>query len=302
MKALILSFLFLTMPTSYHNSLIAGKKKKKAEKIHILIVDGQSQNHAHWKEWTPVILKQLHDTGLFTVNVATSPLKGESLDRFNPKFRNYDVVIMLYDGDNWSDRTMRNLEQYMEDGGGMVIIHAADNAFPYWKEYNLMTGLGGWGDRNETAGPYVFIGEKNEIVRDISPGPGGQHGEKHEYAVKTFNLEHPIMKDLPEKWLHAEDELYGLLRGPAQNLEILATAYSAKELGGSGRNEPVLFTVTYGDGRVFHTVMGHDSKSLSCVGFTTTLIRGCQWASHREVDFAVPDDFPQEDSTSLRTY
>jgi len=302
LNTLIASSLFLMISTFFHTSLMAGKKKKKSELIHALIVDGQSQNHPNWKEWTPVILKQLHDSGIFTVDVATSPLKGESLDKFNPKFRNYDVVIMLYDGDNWSDRTMRNFERYVEEGGGLLIIHAADNAFPYWKEYNLMTGLGGWGDRNETAGPYVYVNEKNEVIRDIAPGPGGQHGERHAFAIDARDSEHPIMKDLPKKWLHAEDELYGMLRGPALNIELLATAYSSKETGGSGRHEPVLFTVTYGKGRIFHTVLGHDRTAISCVGFTTTLIRGCQWAADKDVNFPVPNDFPTESTTGVRTY
>ncbi len=302
LKTLITTSLFLMISTSCNPSLFIGKKKKKSEKIHTLIVDGQSQNHPNWKEWTPIILKQLHDSGLFTIDVATSPLKGESLGKFNPKFHNYDVVILLYDGDNWSERTMNNFVRYIEEGGGLIIVHAADNAFPYWKEYNMMIGLGGWGDRNETDGPYLYLNEKNELIRDIAPGPGGQHGEKHEYEIDLLALEHPIMKDIPKKWLHAEDELYGMLRGPAQNLEVLAMAYSSKEKGGSGRHEPVLFTVTYGNGRIFHTVLGHDSKALSCVGFTTTLIRGCQWVAERDVDFPVPADFPKEGSISVRTY
>ena len=39
-----------------------------------LIVDGQN-NHA-WQETTPVLKKLLEQTGLFTVEVATSPPKG----------------------------------------------------------------------------------------------------------------------------------------------------------------------------------------------------------------------------------
>ncbi len=280
----------------------AGKKKKGEEKISVLIVDGQSISHPQWKEWTPVLLKALDDSGLFTVDVATSPLKGESLDRFNPRFKNYAVVITIYDGDNWSPRTMRNLERYMEQGGGLVVIHAADNAFPYWEQYNVMTGLGGWANRNENSGPYVYFNTIGKMVRENTPGPGGQHGDQHAYVVETRTAEHPIMKGLPARWLHSEDELYGMLRGPAKNMEILATAYSSEKYGGSQRNEPILLTVSYGNGRAFHTVMGHSKQALSCVGFTTTLIRGCQWAAKKEVNFEVPWDFPGENSPSIRTY
>ena len=277
-------------------------KKKKGNLIKVLIIDGQSINHPHWKEWTPVLLKQLHDTGLFQIDLATSPMKGESLDKFNPKFKNYDVVVSLYDGDIWSARVQRSFEKYISTGGGLVVIHAADNAFPSWDIYNEMIGLGGWGNRNENNGPYVYIDDQGEIVRDTSPGKGGHHGQKHEFVVESRATDHPIMKDIPVKWLHAQDELYDQLRGPARNMEILATSFVDKDNGGSGRNEPILMTVEYGDGHIFHSTMGHSRQAISCVGFTTTLVRGIEWAANRQVTFEVPDDFPDENSTSSRTY
>lgn len=279
-----------------------AKKKKNSQSTKVLLIDGQSKNHQHWKEWTPVLLRQLDDSELFQIDVATTPMKGESLDKYNPKFKNYDVVISIYDGDTWSMRTRRNLERYIERGGGLVVIHAADNAFPDWEAYNMMIGVAGWGNRNEAAGPYVYFNKNDEIIRDSSPGNAGHHGPRHEYVVETRAAEHPIMKNIPAKWLHKEDELYDMLRGPAQNMEILATAYSSEKYKGTQRHEPILMTITYGDGRIFHTVMGHHKTALSCVGFMTTFIRGCQWAAKKKVSFEVPDDFPRENATSMRTY
>lgn len=296
MLVLLLSFALLT-PT-----VAKDKKKKKSSLIRVLLIDGQSINHKHWKEWTPILLRQLDDSGLFRVDISTSPMKGESLDKFNPKFKDYDVIVSTYDGDIWSTRMQKNLEKYVAAGGGFVVIHAADNAFPDWEAYNAMIGIGGWGDRTEAAGPYVYIDEKGEIIRDLSPGAGGHHGPKHEYAVEIRTAEHPIMKDIPKKWLHTEDELYHMLRGPATNMEILATAYSSEKFSGSRRNEPVLMTVKFGQGRVFHSVMGHQQIALSCVGFMTTFVRGCEWAAKRKVSFEIPSDFPKEDASSSRTY
>ena len=293
---LFISLLFLSMESVY------AKKKKKGNKIKVLLIDGQSKNHNHWKEWTPVLLKQLHDSGLFEIDVATSPIKGESLDKFNPKFKNYKLIISLYDGDNWAARTQRSLERYISTGGGLVIVHGADNAFPLWPEYNEMIGLGGWGDRTETAGPYVFIDQNGEIIRDASPGPGGHHGPKHSYIVENRAVDHPIMKGIPNQWLHTEDELYDRLRGPANNMTILATAFSSPKYDGSNRHEPILMTVEYEEGHIFHTTMGHHKLALSCVGFMTTFIRGCQWAANKQVTFEIPEDFPSENSISKRTY
>ena len=88
------------------------------------------------------------------------------------------------------------------------------------------------------------------------------------------------------------DELYDRLRGPAENLTVLATAYSDKRTGGTGENEPVLFTITYGKGRVFHTVMGDNVKQINCVGFAVTLQRGTEWAATGKVTQKIPDKMP----------
>ena len=121
--------------------------------------------------------------------------------------------------------------------------------------------------------------------------------------------EHPIMKGLPVAWLHAHDELYSQLRGPAKNLTVLATASAKKSMrNGTGDNEPILMAITYGKGRVFHTTLGHvgpkDSepvKSIGCVGFIVTLQRGTEWAAMGKVTQEIPEDFPTLDQTSVRT-
>ncbi len=301
-RILILFIICLLTITDPITSEAKKKKRRRNDLIKVLIIDGQSKNHPHWYEWTPVLLQELDDSGLFQFDVATSPMKGESLDSFNPKLKNYDVVVTIYDGDIWSMRLRRNFENYIANGGGMVVIHAADNAFPEWPAYNKMIGLGGWGNRDEKAGPYLYVNDEGKIVSDISPGPAGHHGPPREYRVKTYKEDHPIMHGLPKSWLHAKDELYEKLRGPVGKMEILATAYSDEKYDGTGRNEPVLMTITYEKGRIFHTVMGHDRKALSCVGFMTTFIRGCEWAATGEVTFEVPDDFPKKDKISIRDY
>jgi len=295
----IVLFLFLISPTAISSA--EGKKKRDA-KIKILLIDGQSKNHGHWKEWSPILLLQLNESGLFQVDIATSPMKGESLDKFIPKFRNYDVIISTYDGDDWSVRTQRNLEKYMTLGGGFVVIHAADNAFPNWQAYNLMIGLGGWGNRTEEAGPYLYYNKNDDLIRSTSLGFGGHHGPLHEFIVETRSPNHPIMKGIPKQWLHIKDELYDRLRGPVMGMEILATAYSSADYDGSERNEPILMTVKYGMGKIFHTTLGHTKESLLCAGFITTFIRGCQWAAGREVTFEVPEDFPTKDAVRSIKY
>lgn len=275
---------------------------RSAKKLKILIIDGRSVNHPQWRAWTPLLLKQLDDSGLFFVDVYTAAPEGESMEDFNPRLGRYDVVVTTYNGDSWPNRIKRNLEGYIRRGGGLVVIHAADNAFPQWHVYNQMIGLGGWGNRNEDAGPYRYVDNKGEIVIDGSPGPAGQHGPQRPFIVNTYSKKHPIMKGIPNAWMHVSDILYGKLRGPGEAMTILATAYSDPKYGGTGQNEPVMMAIKFGAGYIFHTTLGHDSSAISCVGFMTTFIRGCEWAATGEVTFSIPENFPTVNSTSSFEY
>ncbi len=258
-----------------------------AAPLKALIVDGQ--NNHNWKATTPVMKKILDGTGLFKVDVATSPPKGQSLSSFKPNFAKYDVVLSNYNGADWPKETQDAFVEYVRSGGGLVIFHAASNSFQQWKEYNEIIGLR-WGG-NEKTGPYIRWRD-GKVVRDMSPGGAGGHGPQHTFQVVIRNKKHPITRGLPEKWMHVKDELYAKLRGPARNLTVLATAYADPKQRGTGEHEPVLFTINYGKGRVFHTVLGHDTPQMECVGFIVTLQRGAEWAATGKVTQKVPEDFP----------
>lgn len=269
--------------------------KEKSEKIDVLLIDGQ--NNHDWKACSPEMINILEATERFHVERAT--VSKEEVADFNPTFTDYDVVLTNYNGLPWPEETQKSFERYIEEGGNLVVVHAADNSFPKWKEYNRMIGLGGWGGRNEKDGPYVYW-KDGEFVRDDTPGKGGAHGKPWEYKVVVRDSEHPITKGLPTEFLQAKEELYDRLRGPAENMTILATALAT---GGSERHEPVLMTINYGKGRVFHTVMGHDARSMRGVAFQETLIRGTEWAATGEVTFppVTVEELPVDRAVSRHT-
>ena len=221
------------------------------------------------------------------------------MEAFQPAFSNYDLVVSNYNGEPWSSRAMSAFEEFVGNGGGFVSVHAANNAFPAWKAYNEMIGLGGWGGRDERSGPYIRLRDE-KFVRDTSPGFGGSHGIQHEFRITIRDTKHPITQGLPDVWMHANDELYDRLRGPAKNLRVLATAFSSTETEGSGEHEPLLMTIQYGKGRIFHTALGHALVSQRCIGFVTTFQRGAEWAVTGEVTQPVPEDFPSADQVSVR--
>lgn len=266
-----------------------------------LIVDGQ--NNHDYKSTTPHLKALLEETGLFTVDVATTPPAKGDIKAFHPKFADYNVVVSNYNGEPWSDETKADFEAYVKGGGGFVSVHAADNAFPEWPAFNEMIGLGGWNGRNEKSGPYLRLRE-GKWTPDTTPGNGGSHGKQHAFLMITRTPEHPIMQGLPKEWMHAKDELYDRLRGPAQDLTVLASAMSAKEQNGSGEDEPLLLARTFGKGRVFHTALGHnngpDITAQKCVGFIVTFQRGTEWAASGKVTQKVPADFPTSAAVTLR--
>ena len=208
-----------------------------AAPIKTLLVQGQS-NGAHNM---PVIglqaKKILENAGMFTVDVATSPAKGQDMSGFKPDFSAYELVVVNYDGDPWSPDTQAAFVKYVQDGGGVVVFHSADNAFPHWKEFNEMIAVGGWGGRTAQTGPCLRLRDGKWVALEL-PGPGGSHGRPHPYVVTTRDPNHPIMKGLPAEWLHVSDELYDRLRGPARNVDVLASAMTDPKTGGRAKRSP----------------------------------------------------------------
>ncbi len=179
-------------------------------------------------ETTPLIKQTLEGSGRFRVDVATSPPEGGDMGKFQPKFSQYDVVVSNYNGEPWSEQTKQDFEKYIAGGGGFVCVHAADNSFPKWKAYNRMIGVGGWGGRSEKDGPYVrWKEDQKRFTRDRSAGPGGSHGQRVPFMVVVRDHDHPITRGLPSSFLQNRDELYSQLRGPAENMHVLATGFSA---------------------------------------------------------------------------
>ena len=289
-KTVIFSFIFL-----FFSITLYAKKPVK-----VLIVTGQ--NNHNWQVSSVILQKYLNESGLFTADLAVSPKKGEDMSGFRPDFPAYKTVVLDYtdfDGDAWPEATNAAFLDYVKKGGGVVVYHAAASAFPKWKEFNEIIGLGAWGDRDEKDGPYVYFKDDSE-VRDNTPGPAGSHGRQHEFVVTVRDKKHPITKGLPASWTHAKDELYDSMRGPALNMTVLATAFSDKSTGGSDRHEPVMMVIRWGKGRIFHTVLGHvwddqtEYPALACVDFIATFLRGTEWTATGKVTQKIPADFPKQ--------
>ena len=232
--------------------------------IKVLLLSGE--NNHDWTRSTPFCKQVLEATGRFAVTVAEDP--SAALED-TATLAGFDLIFSDYNGPEWSDAAKANFEAAVAGGTDLLILHAADNAFPGWVEYEKMVGL---------------------LWRE-----GTGHGAFHEFEVKITDHDHPVTRGMSDFSLW--DELYHkLVHMHDVPYQVLATAYSSPDQGGTGENEPMMVVTQYGEARVFHLVLGHvwpgdpngEYKGASLItfenpGFQQALIRACEWAATGEV-------------------
>lgn len=276
-----------------------------AQPLDVLIIDGV--NNHDWQAATRAIQSTLVASGRFRVDVSTSPPReapAAAWAAWRPDFERYRAVVVNFNGghlDNglrWPAEVETAFVRYLQSGGGVVIFHAANNAFLRWPEYNEIVGLL-W--RDKSFGPGLVVDGRGKVVQvpageGLNPG----HGPRHDFQMRVMDKRHPITRGLPELWMHPAEQLTHGQHGPARSLTILTTAWSKD----SRRNEPMDWVRRYGKGRVYVTMLGHtwlkeQNPNVDCVGFQTLLARGVEWAASGRVTLPVPSDFPTPDRASL---
>jgi type 1 glutamine amidotransferase len=276
----------------------------QTQQIRALIVDGFS-NH-DWGQTSRAIKWILESSGRFQVEISTLPLDSMGWQAWNPVFKSYDVVIQNTNNIHnprleWPEPAKRDLERYVKEGGGLYILHSANNAFPDWKEYDRMIGMG-WRSVNHGTALEIIPGQKDPRRYPPGEGKGTSHGDRFDALIQRATS-HPINEGFPEAWKTKNTEVYSFPRGPAENLTVLSYAYDSTE---TQKIWPVEWVVEYGAGRVYNSSMGHlwtgetFPPAYRCAGFQTIVVRAAEWVATGNVTFPVPDDFPDKDQTSLR--
>lgn len=228
---------------------------QQPQKIQALIVSG-ANNH-DWEFTSPSLERILEESGLFDATITYEPAKtladaGE--------LAKYQVLVLDYNGPRWGEAAEANFLAAVRGGTGVSVIHAANNAFPGWTEYETLVGL---------------------LWRD-----GTGHGKFHAFDVTVVDREHPITRGLFDLRGHPDELYHRLWVAPGNDHRVLANAWSSSESGGTGATEPMLTVGSFGKGRVFHTPLGHVWKGSEASRashadrqFRELVVRGTEWAA-----------------------
>jgi type 1 glutamine amidotransferase len=242
-------------------------------KIQVLIVTGQDKHP--WRETTPYLREILSETGKFEVRV-TEEFRYGNLETLGP----YDVVVLNYSDEklnipSWSPAAKNALLAYVRSGKGVVVYHHSAASFQDWEEFEKLAGC---------------------VWRTTQ----SHHSPVHDYRVEIRDTGHPITRGLAS-FQAKTDELYaGLKCRTAADFHVLATGWDDHALyvpkprdpapPGPSRDEPLLWTVNYGSGRVFATMLGNDMRAVRTPGFVTTFVRGTEWAATGAVTIPAPPE------------
>lgn len=259
--ALLLVLSVLTAPTPQTDA----DQPTTPEPIAVLLVSGE--NNHDW-EWTHQALEEvLVDSGRFSVDITLDP---------NVTFEDavaltkYDIFVLDYNGARWGEPAETNFLAAVRSGTGVAVIHAANNAFPGWVEYEQLVCL---------------------LWRK-----GTGHGSFHSFDVAITDRDHPITRTLPTLKGHPDELYHRLVHMHDAPHRVLATAFSDPKTGGSNAREPMIIVSSFGKGRVFHTPLGHvwrgreeTRTSHADQQFQNLFLRGTEWAATGSVTDGDPE-------------
>jgi hypothetical protein len=235
-------------------------------RLHALILTGASDGLYHdWRQSTPFLRNLLEGTGRFDVKV-NEQVPGITAATLAP----FDLLVLNYNGPRWGEATEQAVEAFIRAGKGMISFHGVTYGPFYGMVFDPAGGRwkpgpdGGW-----PAYP-ALIGARWDTDKI-------GHGTRHVFPVKWVNRQHPVSRGLEPSFL-ANDELYHRLELlPAT--EVLATAFSDPATGGTGKDEPIVWTAAFGLGRTLHLTLGHDLSAMSQPGFQAAFTRGAEWVA-----------------------
>ncbi len=231
--------------------LFAGFCSAAPSRARILLVTGIDYPGHVWRQTAPVLSEALRKDPRLDVFTIDDPNFLESA-----AIQKYDAIMLHFQNQDQpgpGERARENLRQFVSSGKGVVLVHFACGAWhKEWPEFVNLAGR-------------VWFGP--------NPGPGQrQHDPYGPFQVVVSESKHPIAQGMVN--FETTDELYTCLQGDPP-VEVVAQAKSPVD----GTVYPLAFALSAGQGRTFHSVLGHDVKALSAPGVQELYRRGIAWAA-----------------------
>lgn len=228
----------------------AAGAAERPDQIRVLLITGDDVDVHPWREMSETTREILVKTKKFDVRVCEDPYILES----ETALKAYDVIVFTIFSRRVSmlpGQAQENLLNFVKSGKGFFVQHLASASFAEWDEFGKLCG------------------------RKWVMGTSG-HGPRAVFKAKIANKEHPITAGLDD--FGVDDELYAKLQGTG-DINVLVTADS----DWSNKTEPLVFTLSYGKGRVVHNAFGHDRKALMTPNVQKIIARGTEWAATGKV-------------------
>ena len=212
----------------------------------VVILTGDDFPGHLWRETGPDLAKLLRTDPQLEVTLSESPaLLGSAV------LAAYDAVVIHFKNYNQRISTTeplwKNLEQYVHNGGGLVIAHFGCGAMQEWNGYVKLSG------------------------RIWDPQKRG-HDPYGSFLVRVRQAGHPITDCIAD--FTTTDELYTCLVGDTA-IHVLAEATSKVDQS----IQPMAFILNPGKGRVFNSPLGHDLGALKAQGVRDLYLNGTRWAA-----------------------
>lgn len=174
------------------------------------------------------------------------------------------IVFNSTSGDIFTPEQRTAFQFWVENGGGVVLLH----------------GAGGDPEYDWSWWPDVLIGA--QFI--------GHTGRPKQFQVATVQVRdraHPATRELPAEWSRT-DEWYSFDRVPSGNdTRILATldedSYDPHpERVRMGAPHPIIWTRCIGSGRVFYSALGHKAETYSEPLHQAMIDGAIRWSSRQE--------------------
>ena len=226
---------------------LAADGGAQPKQIEVLLIAGDDVAPYHdWREISEKTREALAASDRFDVRVCEDPMILDS----SAALKRYDVIVMtmFHRGTpKMTGQAQENLLNFVKQGKGFYVQHLASASFGKWEAFGKLCG------------------------RHWVMGTSG-HGPRGVFEAKIANADHPITKGM--KNFKIFDELYSKLQGD-EPIEVLVSAYS----DWSKKEEPLVFTTKFGQGRCVHNALGHDFKAILNPSMQKLIRRGVEWAA-----------------------